>query len=71
MNAGSGQISGPGVVSGGTFSGNLNAAARAVVQAVINSFGNYAASVTVIFGGVTRQATGTVNVTQNQSNCPQ
>ncbi|HEX6163412.1 MAG TPA: hypothetical protein VFZ31_08605, partial [Vicinamibacterales bacterium] len=67
----SGQIQGPGVVSGGTFSGNLNAAGRAVVQAVINSFGNYVANVTVVFAGVTRTATGQVNVTQNQSNCPQ
>ena len=66
-----GRIQGPGVVSGGTFSGNLNSAGRAVVQAVINSFGNYVATVTVIFGGVTRTATGQVNVTQNQSNCPQ
>jgi hypothetical protein len=67
----SGQIQGPGVVSGGTFSGNLNSAGRAVVQAVINSVGNYVANVTVIFGGVTRTATSQVNVTQNQSNCPQ
>jgi hypothetical protein len=66
-----GQIQGPGVVSGGTFSGNLNSSGRAVAQAVINSVGNYVASVTVIFGGVTRTATGQVNVTQNQSNCPQ
>ena len=67
----SGRIQGPGVVSGGTFSGNLNTAGRAVVQAVINSFGNYVATVTVVFGGVTRTATGQVNVTQTQSNCPQ
>ena len=66
-----GQILGPGVVSGGTFSGNLNSAGRAVVQAVISSVGNYVANVTVIFGGVTRTATGQVNVTQNQGTCPQ
>ncbi len=66
-----GRIQGPGVVSGGTFSGNLNSAGRAVVQAVINSVGNYVATVTVIFGGVTRNGTGQVNVTSGQSSCPQ
>jgi hypothetical protein len=64
-----GQITGPGVVSGGTFSGNLNAAGRAVAQAVINAFGNYAASATVVFGGVSRNANGQVTVLETQSNC--
>jgi hypothetical protein len=65
-----GTILGPGVVSGGSFSGNLNASGRAVVQAVINSFGNYVGSVTVLFGGVSRQATAQINVQSAQGNCP-
>jgi len=52
-----GSITGPGVVSGGTLAGNLNASGRAVVQAVINSFGNCVGSAIVAFGGVSRQAT--------------
>lgn len=65
-----GQISGPGVVSGGSFSGSLNAAGRAVASAVINSFGNYVGSVTVLFAGVSRNANGQVTVIDAQSNCP-
>jgi hypothetical protein len=65
-----GSITGPGVVSGGTFAGNLNASGRAVAQAVINSFGNYVGSAIVAFGGVSRQATAQVNVQLPQgSNC--
>jgi hypothetical protein len=66
-----GTITGPGVVSGGSFSGNLNASGRAVAQAVINAFGNYVGSVTVLFGGVSKQATAQVNVQQAQGTCPQ
>ena len=61
-----GTITGPGVVSGGTFAGNLNASGRAVASAVINSFGNYIGSAIVVFGGVSRQTTAQMNVQQPQ-----
>jgi hypothetical protein len=66
-----GQIMGPGVVSGGSFSGNLNAAGRAAFQAVINAFGTYGFNVSVTSGGQTRTATGSVNVGAANSTCPQ
>ena len=66
-----GQIQGPGVVSGGSFSGNLNSAGRAAFQAVINAFGTYTYNVTVLFGGQSRSATGSVNVQSNNATCPQ
>jgi hypothetical protein len=66
-----GQIMGPGVVSGGSFSGSLNAAGRAVFQAVINAFGTYSFSVSVTSGGQTRTATGSTNVGAANSTCPQ
>jgi hypothetical protein len=66
-----GQITGPGVVSGGSFSGSLNAAGRAAFQAVINAFGSYSFSVTVSYFGQTRTATGSVNVIAANANCQQ
>jgi hypothetical protein len=65
-----GQIMGPGVVSGGSFSGSLNAAGRAVFQAVINAFGTYTFSVSVTSGGQTRTATGSTNVGASNATCP-
>ena len=62
-------FSGPGVQSGGSQSGTLNAAGRAVAQAIINAFGNYGMSVSVTFSGVTRTATGSVNVQAPNSTC--
>jgi hypothetical protein len=58
-------------VSGGSFSGALNAAGRAAFQAVINAFGTYNYTVSVVFGGQTRTATGSVNVQSANSTCPQ
>jgi hypothetical protein len=64
------QISGPNVVSGGTSSGFLNAAGRAAFQAVISSIGSYNFMVTVVSGGQTRTASGSVNVTSANNTCP-
>jgi hypothetical protein len=64
-----GTISGPGVVSGGSFSGSLNAAGRAVVEAVINAFGAYTFQVSVVAQGVTRTASGPLSVNAGNSNC--
>jgi len=63
-------LSGPGVVSGGSASGTLNSAGRAIVQAIINAFGTYNANVSVTSSGVTRTATGTINVVSANSTCP-
>jgi hypothetical protein len=57
------------VVSGGSFSGSLNAAGRAVVEAVINAFGAYTFQVSVVAQGVTRTASGPLSVNAGNSNC--
>ena len=63
-------ITGPGVVSGGTSQGVLNALGRAVAQAVINSFGTYTGNASVTAGGVTKTGSGNGNVQQANSSCP-
>ena len=63
-------FSGPGVVSGASASGTLNAAGRAIAQAVINAFGTYGVNVSVTSGGVTRTATASINVVAANSTCP-
>jgi hypothetical protein len=63
-------FSGPGIVSGGSASGSLNAAGQAIAQAIINAFGSYTANVSVTSSGVTRTATGSINVVAANSTCP-
>ena len=63
-------FSGPGIVSGGSASGSLNSAGRAIAQAIINAFGSYTANVSVTSSGVTRTAIGSINVVAANSTCP-
>ena len=65
----SGTITGPGVVSGGSFSGSLNAAGWAAVEAVINLFGTYNFAGSVVAQGVTRTFSGSIAVNSGASNC--
>ena len=65
----SGTITGPGVVSGGSFSGTLNAAGWAAVEAVINLIGTYNFAGSVVAQGVTRTFSGSIAVTSGASNC--
>jgi len=60
---------GPGVVQP-TVTGTLNAAGVATFRVRINQFGAYTFTVSVTSGGVTRTATGTVNVTSASGTCP-
>ena len=65
----SGTITGPGVVSGGSFSGTLNAAGWAAVEAVINLIGTYNFAGSVVAQGVTRTFSGSIAVNSGASNC--
>jgi hypothetical protein len=61
--------SGPGVVGGTQRSNSLDANAMALDRQQIDQFGTYNVTVSVTSGGVTRQATGSVNVTSPQGTC--
>lgn len=65
----SGTITGPGVVSGGSFSGSLNAAGWAAVEAVINLIGSYNIAGSVVAQGVTRSFSGAISVVSASSTC--
>ena len=66
-----GTVIGPAVESGGTFSGFLNAAGRAAVEAVISAVGSYNFLVSVASGGLIRTGSGSINVTSAPGNCVQ
>ena len=62
-------VTGPGVISGQTFGGTLNANGQAELRVRINSFGTYTNNVTVTSGGVTRNASANVTVGPAANTC--
>ncbi|HEY7471930.1 MAG TPA: carboxypeptidase regulatory-like domain-containing protein [Gemmatimonadota bacterium] len=62
-------VSGPGVISGQTFGGTLDANGRAALRVRINAFGTYMNNVTVISGSVTRNASASVTVGSAANTC--
>ena len=61
-----GTITGPGVISGGTVAGSLNAAGEATPQAAIDSYGPYTGNFDVQFGGIHKQMTAQMTVNPAQ-----
>jgi hypothetical protein len=62
-------VTGPGVISGQTFGGTLDANGRAELRARINQLGTYVNNVTVIAGSVTRNASASVTVGPAANTC--
>lgn len=62
-------VTGPGVISGQTFGGTLNASGQAELRVRINSFGTYTNNVTVTSGAVTRNASANVTVEPAANTC--
>jgi hypothetical protein len=62
-------VTGPGVISGQTFGGTLDASGRAALRVRINAFGTYVNNVTVTAGGVTRNASASVEVGPAANTC--